>query len=195
MKFTVLALTLAAALAHPMPASSDDLFTDGTCEKATPAGRHLNELVEKNNTLTPELKTAATQMRDIYEECVTGYDRDARSSSGRGGEQFTNTNGAIVGRLYARLALARALQRVAQYDVYDKDVVAARNSYDEALQRLDELERIEPFANSHPGTPERSLVMKGQALRPAIVAAKTALTGSAAPSVVAPAPAPSPTVK
>lgn len=193
---TFLGLAVALTLALPMVARADDLFTDGTCEKATPVGRHLNELVQKNNTLTPELMAAATEMRDIYEACVSGYDRDTRNSAGRGGEQFSNTNGAIVGRVYSRLALARALQRLGQYDGYDKNLVEAEKAYSEALRRLDEMEQINPVGVTHPGTPERSLAMKGRDLRPTIEAARANLTASpGATSSAAPSASSSPAQK
>ena len=194
---TILGLAVVATFMLPVAARADNLFTDGTCEKATPVGRHLNELVAKNTTLTPELLATANEMRDVYEGCVSGYDTDGRSSSGRGGEQFSNTNGAIVGRVYSRLALARALQRLAQYDVYDNNSVEAQNAYAEALRRLDEMEQISPLGNTHPGTPERSLAMKGRDLRPAIEAARASLTAAptAATNVVpsrSSSPAPKP---
>ena len=193
---TFLGLAVAVSLVLPMVARADDIFTDGTCEKATPVGRHLNELVQKNNTLTPELMAVATEMRDIYEGCVSGYDRDARNSAGRGGEQFSNTNGAIVGRVYSRLALARALQRLGQYDGYDKNLAEAEKAFTEALRRLDEMEQMNPVGVTHPGTPERSLAMKGRDLRPIIEAARASLTASpAATTSVVPAPLSSPAPK
>ena len=185
---SILGFAIAVTLVNPVATRAENLFTDGTCEKATPVGRHLNELVAKNNTLTPELLAAANEMRDVYEACVSGYDTDARSSSGRGGEQFNNTNGAIVGRVYSRLALARALQRLGQYDVYDNNTVEAQKVYAEALRRLDEIEQINPLGNTHPGTPERSLAMKGRDLRPAIEAARASLANSSAATTVVPMP-------
>ena len=103
---------LLAALTTPSAVRADDQFTDGTCERATPVARHLNDLIEKNNTLTPEMMTLAMQMRDIYEDCVTGYDRDAVSSSGRVSSPAVN---AAVGSTDGDLDFCARVLTLAQY--------------------------------------------------------------------------------
>lgn len=167
----VIALVLCTTLGSPVAARAvDQSFTDTVCEKATPLGRSLNDLVSKTTTLTPELMAAALAMRDTYEDCVSGYDRDVTSNTGHGGEQYGSSNGAMVGRLYSRLALSRALQRVAQYDAYDKRFDDANAALAEANKRLDEMEVIAPLGQTHPGTPERTLVTRAQDVRASLVA-------------------------
>lgn len=185
---------LATVLAASSPVrAGESSFTDTVCEKATPIGRHLNELVEKNNVLTVELMSSANAFRDVYEDCVSGYDRDSTSSTGHGGEQYGSSNGAIIGRLFSRLALARALQRVAQYDAYDKNFDAARTALSEASKRLDEMEVIAPFAQSHPGSSERNLVTRAREFRAMLESSvKNLVQQAAAVPVGAATPSPLP---
>ena len=150
-------------------------FTDQVCERATSVGRRMNDIAGRDTTLTPELMAAAVDMKNVYEDCVQGYDRDQSSATGHGGEQYANTNGALIGRLYSRLALARALQRLAMYDEYAKNYGDAKANYQEAVDRLDQMTRVESYGDSHPGSSDRNLLEKGKAMRPTLVAAETAL--------------------
>jgi len=175
-KITLAAAMLAATVIVPMPTpAADQAFNDTVCEKASPVGRRLNDLVSKNDSLTPELLATALEMRDVYADCVTGYDRDSTSRAGHGGEQYGSTNAAIVGRLYARLALAQAEQRVAEYEGYDKKFDDAAAALADANKRLNEMEGIEPFAQAHSGTPERRLLARAQDVRATLATAATNL--------------------
>lgn len=138
----------------------------------------MNEVASRDTTLTPELMAAAVDMKNVYEECVTGYDRDQQSATGHGGEQFANTNGVVIGRLYSRLALARALQRLAMYDTYAKAYGDAKADYEKAIARLDEMTHVESYGDSKPGSSDRNLLTKASEMRSQLVAAEAALPGT-----------------
>lgn len=152
------ALVLALGLETDVRAA-DQSFEDTTCPNVTQAGRHLNDLVDTSKVLTDDLVAAAAAMVGGYRECVAGYDRD----------QYNNTNGTAgqvtnltpVGRLYARLALARSLERIGEYAADAKKYGDARAAYTEAIKWIDDMDSIAAGGPSFGDTPQGRLISKG----------------------------------
>jgi hypothetical protein len=156
------------------PAAADQ-FDDQICPNVNDAGRRLNSLIDASKLLTDDLVAAAQAMVDGYRTCVRGYDDNTYNQPEAAGQQ--HTNGTTVGRVYARLALARALQRIGEYDADGKKFADAKSSFDEAIARIDEMKAI-PSVEAMGGvgdSPEHRLIAKGDGLRKQIEASEAAL--------------------
>jgi hypothetical protein len=157
------------------PASAATEFSDETCPNVDDAGRKLNAIIDSSRLLTDDLIAAAAAMVDGYRVCMRGYDDNTYNQAEAAGQQHTNATS--VGRIYARLGLARALQRVGDYAADQKKYGDAKIAYDEALKRIDEMSTI-PSLDIGGGlgdTPEHRLIAKGADLRKAIETSEAAL--------------------
>jgi hypothetical protein len=171
-------LAIALALAAPLSGTSARAaeFEDQTCPNANDAGRHLNSLNDSGKATADDAMAAAQAMVTAYRECVRGYDNDVYNQPEAAGQQ--HNNGTPIGRIYARLALARSLQRVGIYDIDLKKYADAKAAYDEALKHLDEMKSIPSLEMAGPlggGSPEHTLLTKGDDLRKEIEAGEAAL--------------------
>ena len=179
---TGLILTALAA-AVGATATAADQFDDQTCPNVTPLGIKLNALVVSTTVLTPDLLAAANAMVDGYRACMRGYDSDVYNQPNTPGAEHTNA--IPVGRIYARLSLARSLQRVAAYAADDKRFDDARAAYTEALKRLTEMDAIAAYGTQFGlggETPEHRLVRLGEQLKKDLTADLAALPPAASPS-------------
>ncbi len=177
MRKNIAALVLGSALAGfacSGPATAEP-FDDQICPNVNDAGRRLNSLIDASKLLTDDLVAAAQAMVDGYRTCVRGYDDNTYNQPEAAGQQ--HTNGTIVGRIYARLALARALQRIGEYDSEGKKFADAKTAFDEAIARVDEMKTI-PSVEAMGGvgdSPEHRLIVKGDDLRKQLEANEAAL--------------------
>jgi len=177
---TALILTALAA-AVGATATAADQFDDQTCPNVTPLGIKLNAIVDSTTVLTPELLAASNAMVDGYRACMRGYDNDVYNQRYAPGAQITNA--IPVGRVYARLSLARSLQRVAAYAVDDKRFDDARAAYTEALKRLNEMNAIAAYGTEFAGeTAEHRLARVGEQLKKDLTADLAALPPAASPA-------------
>ena len=180
-------MAFAAALLAAPPASADTpaaAFTDDACPAATPLGRHLNAIDPQSAAAQDDILATAKAMVGAYRDCVMSFDNDAR-----GHQQDASNDYVVTHRMYARLALARSLQRVASSAAQLHDPASAKREYDAALQRLAEMETIGVGAQGSAGT-EGRLLRESRDLHDAIVTAEKALPPM--PSGASPAPSATP---
>jgi hypothetical protein len=191
------ALAMPAALVErPASGQTPPPFTDPACPDATPVSRQLSAMLASSSALTPELMQTTQQLATIYAECAAGYDRDAAGAAGAQDQNLLNR------RLYAHLALARALLRVGNFDAVAHKYDPARAAYDSALASIAIMNAVTP-EQTPPGSSARALLDKSREVLNQIEVAQAALPGHGATPVAAPAgrsptpsgqePAPSPT--
>jgi hypothetical protein len=167
---------LALGVAVPTAPAFAAPFDDQTCPNVNDAGRRFNALVDASGVLGPDLVAAAQAMVDGYRACVKGYDDNVYNQPEAAGQQHTNAT--AVGRIYARLGLARSLERVGRFAADEKRYADAKAAYDEAIKRIDEMKTIPSLEAMGPvggDSPEHRLIVKGDDLRAKIVAAEAAL--------------------
>ena len=163
---SIVALACAVTIAlMPAIAAADTAFEDQTCPNVTPLGRHLNEIVDASKTLTDDLVAAAAAMVAGYRECMNGYDHDQYNN--RNDAQGQVTNATAIGRLYARLGLARSLERVGIYAYDGKKYADARADYVEAVKWIDSMQTLAEGASVGDSTnsPQGRLLTKGADLK------------------------------
>lgn len=159
----VIAFVTLATISHSR-ARAEDAFGDQTCPNVTPAGRHLNALVDASTILSDDLVSAAQAMVDGYRACKHGYDDNAYHN--HEGETGTSVTDALpIGRLYARLALARSLQRVGVYAVDGKKYADARIAFADAIKNIDEMATIDVGSLAFGDTSEHRMLGEGQDLK------------------------------
>ena len=154
---------VAFVLFSPAAAYAATSFNDSTCPNVTPLGQHLNDLVDTSKTLSDELVGAAQAMVDGYRTCKRGYD-DNTYNNRAGGTGTSVTDGNVVGRLYARLALARSLQRIGIYAVDGKKYADARTAFSDAMKNLDEMSTIDVGSLAFSDSTEHRLLTEGREL-------------------------------
>jgi hypothetical protein len=191
------ALGAPAALLHlPASGQTPPPFTDPACPDATPVSRQLSAMLASSSALTPEIMQTTQQLATIYAGCAAGYDRDAAASAGPPDPSALNR------RLYAHLALARALLRVGNFDAVARKYDPAHAAYDSALASIAIMNAVTP-EQTPPGSSARALLDKGREVLTEIEAAEAALPARGARPAAAPPgrsptpsgqePAPSPT--
>ncbi len=184
----VVALVAQPALAGAQQAASP--FVDEACPNATALGQHLNELNAQAKPSNDQLIATAKQLVDAYRSCAQSYDRDVH---GKNSDQSTDY--VVAHRMYARLALARSLQRVAAYNAQLGDPAAAKANYDAALKPLDEIESIGGDVGDTMEGSERKLLNEARDLRGTLQSAEKALPASGTAGATRPpagSPRPSP---
>ena len=130
---TAVSVSIASAAAPP-PAPA---FDDDICPQANPAGRYLNSLGASRSPDNVGVVYAAQRLVDAYHDCASGYDRAYAGTGDPDPEDRTFSH-----RIYARLELALAFQRVGTLAEQLQQPDAARAQYDAALQTLDDIERV-----------------------------------------------------
>jgi len=187
---TILKLAVAVALiAQPAIAGAQQAapFVDEACPNATLPGRHLNELNAQAKPSSDQLMANAKQLVDAYRNCTESYDRDVHGKNGDASSDYVVTH-----RMYARLALARSLQRVAAYNAQLADPAIAKANYDAALKPLDEIESIGGDAASSLEGSERKLLNEARDLRGTLQSAEKALPASGTSTSMKPVASPHP---
>ncbi len=180
-----IALACGPRVAAAQPASAP--FSDEACPAATPFGRHLNDLNTQGKPSNDELVATAKQLVEAYRGCVQGYDRDARDRS----TSDQSNDYVVTHRMYARLALARALQRVGLYAAQLGDPKTAAADYQAALKPLDEIDSIGGDAASSLEGSERKLLTEAHDLRASLQSAQKGMP-DVNPSKASPSPRSSP---
>ncbi len=173
---TIFKLAVAVALiAQPAIAGAQQAapFVDEACPNATLPGRHLNELNAQVKPSSDQLMANAKQLVDAYRSCAQSYDNDVHAKNGDQSSDYLVTH-----RMYARLALARSLQRVGAYNAQLGDSVAAKANYNAAVKPLDEIESIGGDAASSLEGSERKLLNEARDLRGTLQSAEKALPAS-----------------
>ncbi len=161
-------------------------FSDDACPGATPVGRHLNELNAQAKPSNDELMATSKQLVQAYRDCAKGYDRDTQSRS----TSDQSSDYVVIRRMYSRLALARALDRVASYAASLHDSATARADYAEGVTALDEVEGIGAGAQGALEGSEARLLAEARDLRGELQKARRTLPAGGA--TTAPRPSASP---
>lgn len=189
---TLFKISVAAALIATQPGiamaqQAPAPFNDEACPNATPLGRHLNELNAQAKPSNDQLMATAKQLVDAYRNCAQSYDREVNAKNSDESTDYIVTN-----RMYARLALARSLQRVAAYNAQLGDPTAAKANYDAALKPLDEIDSIGGDVGGSINGNERMLLNEARDLRGTVQNAEKALPTSGRANSARPAASPRP---
>jgi len=168
---------LVSALASPGASDEAPPFADAACPNATAAGRHLNDLTNASTALTNDVMQAALELVGVYADCAAGYDRSAAAAPGG---QVSDSSGITARRIYARIALARAQERVGNYYSHERKYGEARASFEAALKSLAAATAID-VGNAAPDSAERSLLAKAAGFEKEIESAEAALPKGGGP--------------
>ncbi len=109
-----------------------------------------------------------------YRDCVTSFDRETHAHGGDASSDYV-----VSHRMYARLALARSLQRTGTYAAQLHDSATAKSNFDEALKSLAEVESIGVAARGSEGA-ETKLLQSSRSLHDDLVTAEKALPAAGA---------------
>lgn len=187
MKRTFASLAISVLLVYPMhAASADTQFADDACPQANASGRTLNSLNAGGKATNDQIMTAAQGLVDAYKDCASAFDATSRMKNNDG----QSTDYIVVHRAYARLQLARSLQRIGSLHEQLKETDKARAAYQAAMQPLDELDAVIGTQDISSNGSEGKILAEGRDLRAAL---KTSLAGLPAGSPPAPSPVPSAT--
>ena len=110
-----LAFALLTAVLDVPPAVRADAFSDDTCPNATPIGRHLNDLTAKPSPMSADLMQTARSLANAYRDCVASVDQNQYNNRNAAPAGGSMNDSVSVDRLYARVAYARSLRRVAMF--------------------------------------------------------------------------------
>ncbi len=174
LKRVTLAIAIVTTVA-PWPAYAGGVapapdFDDGVCPQANPAGRNLNDLNARGSADNDAIVYAAQGLIDAYHDCASEYDRAYASKGIPDPEDH-----AFFHRVYARLELALAFQRVGLIAEQLQQPDSARAQYDGALQTLDDIERVVRTCPLRPTSTTGKLVAQARDLHVAIVQVESEL--------------------